>query len=142
MSAYDSDLYQWAMEQGALLRSRRLQELDLDHIAEEIEGLGKSQRRELVNRLAILLAHLLKWQVQPSLRGKSWELTIREQRRRLVFHLQDNPSLRARLGEWIDQGFEIACLIAQRESGVERQSLPARSPWTIEQILDDEFYPR
>jgi hypothetical protein len=83
----------------------------------------------------------LKWQVQPSFRGKSWELTIREQRRRLSFHLEDNPSLRARLDEWIEQGFEIGCLIAQRESGLGRQSLPARSPWSIEQILDEEFFP-
>ena len=141
MGAYDSDLYAWAIEQAALLRAGRWHELDLDHVAEEIEALGKSQRRELVNRLAVLLAHLLKWQVQPSFRGNSWQLTIREQRRRLQFHLDDNPSLRARLDEWIDQGFEIGCLAAQRESGVARQALPARCPWTPGQIFDTEFYP-
>jgi hypothetical protein len=141
MGAYDSDIHAWAMQQAALLRAGSWRELDLENIAEEIEGLGKSQRRELVNRLAVLLAHLLKWRVQPSLRGTSWQLTIREQRRRLQFHLDDNPSLRARLDEWIEQGFEIGCLMAQRETGVERQTLPARCPWTPDQIFDLEFYP-
>ena len=141
MGAYDTDLYAWAIQQAALLRAGRLQELDIDNIAEEIEGLGKSQRRELVNRFAVLLAHLLKWKVQPVYRGTSWRLTIEEQRRRLHQHLADNPSLRAKLDEWLAQGYEIGILTAQRESGVERQALPPHCPWSPEQVLDAQFYP-
>lgn len=141
MGAYDTDLYAWAMEQAALLRAGRLQELDIDNIAEEIEGLGKSQRRELVNRFAVLLAHLLKWKVQPGYRGTSWRLTIEEQRQRLAQHLADNPSLEAKLSEWVEQGYRLGSLTAQRESGVGRQLFPPHCPWPAEQILDETFYP-
>lgn len=141
MVAYDKDLYARAIEQASLLRAGRLHEADLEHIADEIDSLGKSERRELVNGLAVLLAHLLKWQVQPSFRGTSWQLTIQEQRRRLHRHLQDNPSLAARLPEWLEQGYELGLLIARREAGLGGQALPPANPWTPDQILDETFYP-
>ena len=69
---YDQDFYAWTNEQAALLRAGRLSEADVEHIAEEIENMGKSEKRELVSRLRVLLLHLLKWQYQPTRRGKSW----------------------------------------------------------------------
>ena len=91
---YDEDFYAWANEQAALLRSGRLAEADIAHIAEEIESMGKTEKRELINRLKVLLMHLLKWQLQPTFQGNSWRLTIEEQRREVVDHLADNPSLK------------------------------------------------
>jgi hypothetical protein len=98
---YESDFYAWANEQATLLREGRFAEADVENIADEIESLGRSEKRDLVNRLAVLLAHLLKWQFQPVWRGKSWRLTIKEQRRRLSEHLDENPSLKPLVGEAI-----------------------------------------
>src|SRR5580698_8493609 len=96
---YDEDFYAWANEQAALLRDGKLAEADVEHIALEIESMGKTEKRELVARLTILLLHLLKWKFQPNLRGRSWRLTIKEQRKEVVNHLADNPSLKSRTQE-------------------------------------------
>jgi len=91
---YDQDFYAWAKERAALLRGGRLAQADIARIAEEIESLGKIEKRELISLLAVLLLHLLKWRFHPTLRGKSWRLSVEEQRIQLVLHLGDNPSLK------------------------------------------------
>ena len=73
---YDRDFYAWANEQASLLRKGDLSHADIEHIAEEIESMGKTEKRELISRLTVLLLHLLKWRFQPTLRGKSWRLSI------------------------------------------------------------------
>ena len=80
-TAYEADFYAWANEQAALLRAGKLSEADIANIAEEIESIGKTEKRELINRLAVLLLHMLKWRFQPGRRGASLEVTIRNQRR-------------------------------------------------------------
>ena len=88
------DFYAWTQQQATeLLRTRKLDCADLDNIAEEIESMGRSEKRELTSRLAVLLLHLLKWQHQPAFRGNSWRLTIKTQRNAVIRHLRDNPSL-------------------------------------------------
>ncbi|HEY3718618.1 MAG TPA: DUF29 domain-containing protein [Roseiarcus sp.] len=79
-SNYDSDFYAWANEQAALLRAGRLGQADIEHIAQEIESMGRTEKRELVSRLRVLLVHLLKWRFQPTGRGSSWKASIRVQR--------------------------------------------------------------
>ena len=139
--SYDADFYGWANEQAALLRTGRLSEVDLEHVAEEIEDMGRSAKRELVNRLTVLLAHLLKWEFQPDRRGTSWEVTIIEQRERLVEHLQDNPSLKPLLSQVLRSGYRYGTLQARREAGLSMNVLPASCPYTIEQVLDENFWP-
>ncbi len=141
MPEYDADFYGWASEQAALLRAGRLTDADIANIAEEIESTGRSEKRELIDRLAVLLQHLLKWRTQPNLRGSSWRLTIEEQRRRLWTHLGDNPSLRAKLPEAIVEGFALALIAAQRETGLAREAFPVENPWSSDQVLADGFYP-
>ena len=97
--AYRQDFYAWAMEQAALLRAGRLDAADIENIAEEIESMGRGEKRELVNRLTVLLMHLLKWNFQPGFRSASWSSGIREQRIRLKNNLEDSPSLKAKLDE-------------------------------------------
>src|SRR5271165_7152270 len=92
---YETDFYAWATEQAAHLREGRFASADLINIAEEIESMGRAEKRELVNRLTILLLHLLKWHFQPGFRSPSWSSSIREQRIRLRSHLKDNPSLKS-----------------------------------------------
>src|SRR5271156_5748812 len=90
---YDTDFYAWANKQAALLRAGRLSEADIENIAEEIESIGRSVRRELISRLTVLLVHLMKWYYQPALRSNSWHRTIEQQRLHLEEHLTENPTL-------------------------------------------------
>jgi hypothetical protein len=138
---YDQDFFAWANEQAGLLREGRLSEADIDHIAEEIEGIGKSEKRELVSRLTVLLLHLLKWQHQPVFRSTSWSLTLEEQRNRLEDHLADDPSLKSGYGEMIAAAYRNAVLGAERETGLDRSVFPVVCPWSFEQIVDPNFYP-
>ena len=140
-SAYDRDFYAWATEQAALLRAGRLSEADIENIAEEIESMGRSEKRELVNRLAVLLLHLLKWAHQPERRGKSWRLTIEEQRRQIARHLRDNPSLSAWQDEAVADAYGDAVLRAERETDLPRDLFPWSCPYSFEQALDDGFWP-
>jgi hypothetical protein len=140
-SLYDRDFFAWANEQAALLRDGRLSAADVEHIAEEIASMGRSEKRELVNRLAVLLLHLLKWEFQPGLRGNSWRLTIKEQRYRLADHLADNPSLRAIVAEAIVNAYRLALVEAERETGLAEATFPAACPWTFPQITAEDFWP-
>lgn len=142
MGAYDRDFYGWAIEQAALLRAGRLGEVDAAHVAEEIEDLGKSERRELISRLSVLIAHLLKWQMQPERRGRSWKLTIAEQRDGVLDHLEDNPSLRAQMDALLARAWRSGLRAAQAETDLELERFPRSNPWTLEQLLDEEFFPQ
>jgi hypothetical protein len=102
-SLHDSDFYAWSLEQAALLRAGRVDEADLAAIAEEIESMGKTEKRELVSRLTVLLLHLPKWRRQPSHRDKSWRLLIANARDDIGGHLDDNPSLKAMLDSAMEQ---------------------------------------
>ena len=141
MSLYERDFYAWANEQAALLRSGNLSAADIENIAEEIESMGKSEKRELTSRLAVLLLHLLKWQYQPERRGVSWEVTIRVQRRDLVDHLADNPSLKAKLPDTLVRSYGNAALLALGETRLPKATFPTICPWSAEQIMDEEFWP-
>ena len=139
---YDRDFYAWANEQAALLRAGRLSEADIAHIAEEIESMGKTEKRELVSRLSVLLLHLLKWQFQPDRRGASWKASIKVQRNRLADHLVDNPSLKAVLHHSIGRAYEDAVIEAEAETGLSGSTFPATCPWTFDQMMDPDFWPQ
>lgn len=115
---YDRDFYAWTQEQADAIRRRSVNELDWENLFEEIESLGKSQRRELESRLKVLLVHLLKWDVQISYRCGSWARTIREQRRQVDLHLGENPSLRATLDETFAHALRSAIVAAVVETGL------------------------
>ena len=138
---YEQDFYAWANEQAALLRNGQLSAADIEHIAEEIESMGKTEKRELVSRLSVLLLHLLKWQFQPERRGASWEGTIHIQRRDLSDHLDDNPSLRAKLPDAISASYDRAIYAAAGETNLPRSTFPAECPWSFMQIMDADFWP-
>jgi hypothetical protein len=140
-SLYDQDFYAWANEQAALLRAGKLSAADIEHIAEEIESMGKTEKRELVSRLSVLLLHLLKWQFQPMLRGTSWAATIRIQRRDLARHMLDNPSLKAKVAEAIKDAYGNAVIGAGAETGLSEATFPAECHWSFDQIMTDDFWP-
>jgi hypothetical protein len=138
---YDRDFYAWANEQAALLRAGKLTQADIEHIAEEIESMGKTEKRELISRLTILLLHLLKWRFQPTLRGKSWRLSIEEQRIQLALHLADNPSLKAILAPAIADSYRLARIGAERETGLAAATFTIECPWSFDQMMDSNFWP-
>jgi hypothetical protein len=140
-SLYHKDFHAWANEQAALLRSGDVAAADIENIAEEIEGMGRTEKRELVNRLVVLLLHLLKWQFQPSLRGNSGRLSVEEQRYRLADHLDDNPSLKAKLDQAIRDAYRLALIEAEKETGLARSVFPATCPWSFQQTMDETFWP-
>ena len=140
-SLHELDFYAWTQQQVHLIKSGNLVDVDFEHLLEEIESMGASERRELINRLAMLLAHLLKWHYQPSFRGRSWQLTIKEQRRQLQRHLKDNPSLHARLDEFIADSYIDSVLLAAKETGLDESAFPVQCPYAQNDLLNMEFYP-
>ncbi|QKJ87120.1 DUF29 domain-containing protein [Paramixta manurensis] len=138
---YKTDFYGWTQEQAGLLRDGRLSEIDAKNLMEEIESMGGSERRELESRLEVLFMHLLKWKYQPGYRGKSWTLTIKEQRRKISRHLEKNPSLKNKADEMAQESYGDAILSAARETGLEENLFPAHMPWTLAQALDPDFLP-
>lgn len=138
---YDQDVVAWAAEQARLIREGRFDQLDIEHIADEIEDVGKSEQRELASRMAVLLAHLLKWQVQPTLRGASWDRTIREQRKQALRRLRKTPSLRPLLSdaEWKEDIWGDAVTLAISETGLD--TFPEACPWPLADVLADGWLP-
>lgn len=142
-TSYDKDVVAWANEQAALLRAGQFSALDIEHIAEEIEDVGKSEQRELASRMAVLLAHLLKWQCQPERRGASWQATLRIQRAAIARRLQKTPSLKPMLADddWLSDMWGDACQQAADEMQIGVALLPESCPWSMEQALSDAFFP-
>lgn len=141
LTPFEADYAAWCAEQGALLREGRLAELDRANLAEEIESLGRSERKEIRKRLRVLLAHLLKWQLQPAKRKGGWKSTILIQRRELLRTLAENPSLRSHPFEVLQESYDIARIKATDETGLPEDTFPAACPFSVEQILDPNFLP-
>lgn len=135
------DFYSWAMETARAVREGRLGEVDWDAVAEELEDMGRSEKCELTNRLAILLAYLLKWQAQPVRRSRSWTLTILEQRRQAARVLRDNPSLKASEDEIVIDAYGDAVIYAAQDTGLAPSTFPERSRWSLSEVLDADFLP-
>lgn len=142
VTKYDTDFYGWTQEQAHLLRSQNFEGLDIAHLIEEVESMGKSQANQLHNRLELLLMHLLKWQYQPNFQGASWQRTISEQRRRIGKHIHKNPSLKSQLDEVFMDAYEDARYSAALETGLRIETFPVECPWTFGQVMDSEFWPQ
>jgi hypothetical protein len=138
-SLYEQDLVAWAEQQASLLRAGRFAAIDAANLAEQIESLGASERRELRNRLARVLQHLLKWQYQPGFRSSSWATAIRVQRDELAAVLDDSPSLRRTLPDILPRAYALGRGWAMQETGL--LDLPEACPWTVEQVVATGFLP-
>lgn len=140
---YEQDFFQWTQTTAALIRQGKWHEVDPESVAEELESLGKRDRRELASRLQILVMHLLKWHYQPERRseGHSWRSTIRTQRLQLRLLLQDSPSLRPQVPPFVADVYPAARVEACDETGLPETTFPQECPWTAEQMLADDFWP-
>jgi hypothetical protein len=138
---HESDFYAWAFEQAALLRAGRVEEADLGLIAEEIESLGKTEKRELVRRLTVLLLRLLQWRRQPEMRGNSWRLSIANARDEIADLLADNPSLKAQIPEIQASAYRYARRKAAAETGLTEDAFSKICPWDFASATNEDFWP-
>jgi hypothetical protein len=140
-TTYENDIVAWAKEQAYLLRSGKLSVLDIEHIAEEIEDVGKSEQRELASRMSVLLSHLLKWHYQPERQSSSWQRTVKEQRKAVLRRLKNTPSLKVSINdkEWLEDVWGDAVSIAIQETGMD--CFPEACPWTIANMLSEGWLP-
>jgi hypothetical protein len=138
---YDEDFYAWTIEQARLLRSGALSAIDVPNVAEEIESMGRSDRRELQSRLAVLIMHLLKWRFQPNARSRSWSATIDEQRLQIAQVFAESPSLRPLAAGMLLQAHAIARAHAIAETGLADDAFPDACPFTLDEVLSRSFLP-
>jgi hypothetical protein len=138
---YDSDFFEWTQRCAELIRQGRLNQADLGHVAAEIEDLGNGDRREVRSRLIVLIAHLLKWQLQPERRSPSWRETIFEQRLQVGLVLDDSPSLHGALGQDLRLVYTRAVRKARSETELPGSRFSAQCPYSESEILDFGFLP-
>ena len=140
-SLYDEDFAIWTAETARLLRAGRFDEVDIEHVAEEIEDMGKRDKRELHSRLTVLILHLLKWKWQPEKQTRGRQSTLLTQRAELDRLLEDSPSLRRTVAAGIAKVYPAVLRSAVLETGLLPTAFPSECPFSPEQILDREFLP-
>jgi len=141
VAIYEEDFYAWTVQTAALIRQGNWAAIDRENLAEEIESMGRSEKRELISRLAVLIMHLLKWQFQPSKRSTSWEGTIIEQRKQLKLLLVDNPSLKYAADDRVIDAYDIAIYAAMRETGLPKSTFPPLCPYTFAHLFAENYWP-
>jgi hypothetical protein len=139
LKLYDQDFYLWLKITAQLLKEKQFNQIDLENLIEEIETMGRSEKKSLKSNLIVLLLHLLKWQYQPNKRSGSWKASIIEHRRRLNDDLEDSPSLNSYLSEILVKCYQEARKQASAETDLSLSHFPTILPFTIEQILDQNY---
>ena len=141
LAGYERDFALWSAEQAALLRAGKLDRVDIENVAEEIDSLGKSDKHEISSRMVVLLQHLLKWQFQPEKRTNSWLASILGQRQAINDLIDDSPSLAAHPGRVREKAYKTARLAASGDTHLALSTFPETCPYAVEQVLDLEFLP-
>ena len=139
-SLHDADFYAWSLQQASLLRAGRVDEADLSAIADEIERLGRTDKRELVSRLAVLLLRLLKWRCQPTLRAEAWRLSIANSRYEIAELLSASPSLRSQVEDAMVPAYRYARRKALATQ-LPKELIAAQCPWSFAEAMDEGFWP-
>ncbi len=141
ITLYHSDIHAWTRQTAELLKQRRFQDIDVEHLIEELESMGRRDRQELISRLKILLGHLLKWHHQPAHRCGSWRGSILEQRLRIRDLLQDCSSLKPFLSEAVAAAYADGAKLASKETGISLDRFPEQSPYAPDLLLEDDWFP-
>jgi len=138
---YEQDLFAWTQQQVNLLTHQRWHELDVENLIDELEGMARRDRREMINRLIILIAHLLKWEFQPDHQSGSWRGSIQEQRLQPNGLLEDSPSLHQQFIESLEKAYPQAIKLASKETELPTTKFPNECPYELAQVLDEDFLP-
>lgn len=136
---YERDFYSWSIEQGRLIREGRWTAVDRENVAEEIESLGREQFAQLESAIRVLLMHMLKWDHQPDRRSRSWTLSIKAQRMRVDRVLRQNPGLKPRIPEAVEEGYAQARVEAALETALDEETFPQRCPYSWDDIVGRDF---
>lgn len=138
---YDTDFYAWAHAQAAALRAKDWAALDVEHLAEEVEDLRRTERRAMRSQLRLILSHLLKWIYEPQRRTESWRSTIANGRVLVQDALEDLPTLARELPDLCTWAYPRARRDAARETGLPLTTFLESCPWSVEQVLSPDFWP-
>jgi hypothetical protein len=138
---YSADFSQWTEQTARLLREGRWQDIDLEHLIEEVEDLGKSEKRGITSQLIRLMLHLLKWQYQPQRRSDSWLDSIADARLQIELAIQDSPSLRGYPSEQFTQCYPQARRGAAKQTGLPISAFPEDCPYSLKDILNEDWLP-
>lgn len=138
---YDTDFIRWIEQAATLLEQGQFDKLDIENLIDEVESLGRSEKNALKSNLSVLLMHLLKWQYQPDKRTGSWKSSIIEHRDRIQLSLEDSPSLNNDYREAFEKRYQVARKKAASETNSDIDRFPAACPYTVEQTLDEDFFP-
>jgi hypothetical protein len=138
---YDTDFYAWTQQQAALLREGKLHDVDLANVAEEIESLGHNQRDAVRSHFRRLLQHLLKWRYQPLRRTPRWRRTMRTQRLEIADKVGTRGVLFHQRAQLMQEAYPGSRRLAVDDTGLPLATFPEACPWTLEQVLDEDFLP-
>lgn len=138
---YDQDYAHWLEQTALCLRKQAFEQLDIDNLIEEIEDMGRSEKRAIESNLRVVLWHLLKWRYQPQNRSSSWQGSIAEHRIRIRKALGDSPSLNNYLNEVFAETYQDAIKVASEETGLDPKTFPTTCEWTLSQALDETWRP-
>lgn len=138
---YSTDFSAWINQTAQLLRESRWHEIDVPNLIEEVEGLGKSDRRGIASQLARLLLHLLKWQYQPQRRSDSWLDSITDARTQIELAIEDSPSLRDHPTEKLEESYQRARRQAAQQTNVEISTFPDVCPYSLALVLAEDWFP-
>jgi hypothetical protein len=138
---YLEDFSSWIDQTAQLLRERRWHEIDMPTLIEEVEDLGKSERRGIASQLTRLLLHLLKWQYQPQRRSDSWLDSITDARTQIELAIEDSPSLRNYPAEQLEESYQRARRQAVKQTGMEISMFPEACPYLLEVVLAEGWLP-
>jgi Domain of unknown function DUF29 len=141
LDLYDRDYYQWLDVTATLLSEGRLNELDVPNLLDELEAMGKSQKRAIESYLKVLLLHLLKWKYQPGMRSGSWRSSIRNSRLGISDRIEESPSLRELPELILEKCYGVARSNAADETGLDRSVFPEVCPFTLVELLQEDFLP-
>lgn len=137
MSAYNTDFYKWSKEQSSFLKEGVYSKLDIENLIEEIESLGRSEKRTLISYLSINFLHQLKFQYQPDKRTRSWNLSIKSSMNKACRCLRENPSLKSELREICNSAYEDARYGASQETDLDLEIFPEKRFWKVQDVFQD-----
>lgn len=132
---YHQDFFAWTQSQADLLKHNKFSEVDIRNLIDEVETLGKSDRRALMSHLTNLLLHMLKMKYQSGKKTASWKRSIVNSKQDIKFILEDSPSLNKYLNSNLEKAYLSAVDLAHAETGLARSIFPKKCPWEIEDIL-------
>lgn len=139
LTLYEQDYYLWIEKTVEQLRQNQLQEIDIQNLIEELETMGRSEKRAVQSNLTVLLMHLLKYKYQPNKRSQSWRSTIVEHRRRLLILFKDSPSLRGYGQEIFAECYQDARQDAATETQLKVSVFPDECPFNLEVVLKVDY---